>query len=101
MQHPSTCSCSRRSFLKGSGLTLTGFGIASLFPTPFIQHALTSGTNNDRLIAFDHRFGCVPDLVFAGEAEVPERLTLGLAGGLDVSIGLLQSFTFQSFASHH
>ncbi len=52
MQHPSTCSCSRRSFLKGSGLTLTGFGIASLFPTPFIQHALASGTNNDRRLLF-------------------------------------------------
>ena len=52
MQHPSTCSCSRRSFLKGSGLTLTGFGIASLFPTPFIQHALASGTINDRRLLF-------------------------------------------------
>ena len=52
MQHKSTCSCSRRLFLKGSGLTLTGFGIASLFPTPFIQHALASGTNNDRRLLF-------------------------------------------------
>ena len=52
MQHLSTCSCSRRSFLKGSGLTLTGFGITSLFPTPLIQHALAGGTNNDKRLLF-------------------------------------------------
>ncbi len=52
MQHPSTCSCSRRSFLKGCGVTLTGFGIASLFPTPFLQHALaaTTATGDKRLL---------------------------------------------------
>jgi uncharacterized protein (DUF1501 family) len=51
-QHLSTCSCSRRSFLQGSGVTLAGFGIASLFPTPFIEHAMASGTNNDRRLLF-------------------------------------------------
>ena len=51
MQHPSTCSCSRRSFLRGCGLTLTGFGIASVFPTPLIQHALAGvGSTNKRLL---------------------------------------------------
>ena len=29
-QHTSTCSCSRRSFLKGCGVSLSGFGVASL-----------------------------------------------------------------------
>ena len=52
MQHLSTCSCSRRSFLRGSGLTLTGFGIASLFPTPLIQHALAGSGNNARRLLF-------------------------------------------------
>ena len=52
MQHPSTCSCSRRSFLRGAGLTLTGFGIASLFPTPLIQHALASSTAGSRRLLF-------------------------------------------------
>lgn len=50
MQHRITCSCSRRSFLRGSGLTLAGFGIGSLFPTPFIQHAMASGSTDRRLL---------------------------------------------------
>jgi uncharacterized protein (DUF1501 family) len=54
MQHPSTCSCSRRSFLRGAGLTLSGFGVASLFPTAFIDHALagTPGSNRKLLFIF-------------------------------------------------
>ena len=54
MQHPSTCSCSRRSFLRGCGLTLTGFGVASLFPTPFINHAMaaTGGPGKRLLFIF-------------------------------------------------
>jgi uncharacterized protein (DUF1501 family) len=51
-QHASTCSCSRRSFLKGSGVTLAGFGIASLFPTPFIQHALANNASSDKRLLF-------------------------------------------------
>lgn len=50
MQHRSACSCSRRSFLHGCGVTLTGFGIASLFPTPFIQQALAGATGDKRLL---------------------------------------------------
>ena len=49
-QHLSACSCSRRSFLRGSGLTLTGFGISSLFPTPFIEHAMASAPTGRRLL---------------------------------------------------
>ena len=53
MQHRSTCSCSRRSFLSGCGLTLTGFGIASLFPTPLIQTALAGiPTSGSRRLLF-------------------------------------------------
>jgi len=52
MQHRSTCSCSRRSFLRGCGLTLTGFGVASLFPTPLIRHALASPATSDRRLLF-------------------------------------------------
>ncbi len=52
LQHASACSCSRRLFLKGCGVTLTGFGITSLFPTPFIQEALASvtATGDKRLL---------------------------------------------------
>ena len=50
MQHPSTCSCSRRSFLRGCGLTLTGFGVTSLFPTPFIDHAMAGGGTDKRML---------------------------------------------------
>ena len=52
MQHPTTCSCSRRSFLRGCGLTLTGFGIGSLFPTPLIQQAMAAGPANNRRLLF-------------------------------------------------
>ena len=52
MKHPSTTSCSRRSFLHGCGLTLSGFGVASLFPTPFIRHALASTASSNRRLMF-------------------------------------------------
>jgi len=52
MQHPTACSCSRRHFLRGCGLTLTGFGVASLFPTPLIQHALAGTTPSNRRLLF-------------------------------------------------
>ena len=52
MQHPTSCSCSRRSFLRGSGLTLAGFGLASLFPTPFMRHAMAANINNDKRLMF-------------------------------------------------
>lgn len=52
MQHASTCSCSRRSFLRGCGLTLTGFGIGSLFPTPLIESALAGALPNNRRLLF-------------------------------------------------
>ena len=39
--HRSTCSCSRRHFLSGAGVTLAGFGLSSVFPTPLIQAATT------------------------------------------------------------
>jgi uncharacterized protein (DUF1501 family) len=52
MRHPSTCSRSRRSFLRGCGLTLTGFGIASLFPTPLIRHALAGSTAPGKRLIF-------------------------------------------------
>ena len=37
--HRSTRSCSRRHFLSGAGVTLAGFGLSSVFPTPLIQAA--------------------------------------------------------------
>lgn len=52
MQHPSTCSCSRRSFLRGCGLTLAGFGLTSIFPTPLIQHALAGTPSSNRRLLF-------------------------------------------------
>ena len=45
------CDCSRRSFLQGSGLTLAGFGITSLFPGAWIRYATgTPATSSKRLI---------------------------------------------------
>jgi uncharacterized protein (DUF1501 family) len=50
--HTSTCSCSRRSFLKGCGVSLAGFGVASLFPTPLLSHVMGSATNSERRLLF-------------------------------------------------
>jgi len=51
MSDHSTCDCSRRSFLRGTGLTLAGFGLSSLFPGAWIRHALAAGPfSNKRLI---------------------------------------------------
>jgi uncharacterized protein (DUF1501 family) len=46
------CDCSRRSFLKGAGLTLSGFSIASLFPGPWIRFAMGAGPFNNRRLLF-------------------------------------------------
>lgn len=35
------CDCSRRSFLRGAGLTLAGFGLNALFPGAFLRQAMT------------------------------------------------------------
>lgn len=50
MNHTKTCSCSRRSFIRGAGLTLAGFGLGSLFPSPFVRHALAAGTGDQRFL---------------------------------------------------
>ena len=47
------CDCSRRSFLHGAGLTLAGFGAASLLPGPFLRQAMAAAAgpfSNRRLI---------------------------------------------------
>src|SRR6266581_7025938 len=46
------CDCSRRSFLKGAGLTLSGFSIASLFPGPWVRFAMGAGPFNNRRLLF-------------------------------------------------
>ncbi len=50
MTDDNPCSCSRRSFLRGSGLTLAGFGLSSLFPTAFIRHAMAATVGDERLL---------------------------------------------------
>lgn len=50
MRNENPCSCSRRSFLRGSGLTLAGFSVASLFPSAFMNHAMAGGTGDERLL---------------------------------------------------
>jgi uncharacterized protein (DUF1501 family) len=46
------CDCARRSFLKGAGLTLAGFSIGSLFPGPWIRHAMAAGPFSNRRLIF-------------------------------------------------
>ena len=54
MSAPTDCDCSRRSFLRGAGLTLAGFGVTSLLPGPFLRHALaaTAGPFSNRRLIF-------------------------------------------------
>jgi uncharacterized protein (DUF1501 family) len=52
------CGCPRRSFLKGAGLTLAGFGVTSLLPGAFVRYAMASGPfSNKRLIFIFNRGG--------------------------------------------
>lgn len=52
MKQNNRCSCSRRSFLRGSGLALSGFGLSSLFPGAFMRHALAAGPAGDQRFLF-------------------------------------------------
>ena len=52
MDEPIGCDCSRRSFLKGAGLTLCGFSVASLFPGPWIRFAMGAGPFNNKRLLF-------------------------------------------------
>lgn len=46
------CGCSRRSFLRGAGLTLAGFGIHSVLPGPLLGRALAGTPANGRRLIF-------------------------------------------------
>ncbi|MDH3592498.1 MAG: DUF1501 domain-containing protein, partial [Planctomycetota bacterium] len=93
MQHRSTCSCSRRHFLRGSGLTLAGFGIASLFPTPLIRQALAGGLDNPdkRLIFIFQRGGNdgINSVIPTGDPDynTTNRPTLYIPPGSAVDLG--------------
>jgi len=52
MRHSGTWSFSRRSFLRGCGLSLAGFGLTSLFPGPFVRQALAAPTSSNRRLLF-------------------------------------------------
>lgn len=52
------CDCSRRSFLHGSGLTLAGFTLGSLFPTALVNMALAGPISNRRLLFIYLDGGC-------------------------------------------
>lgn len=45
-----TCDCTRRSFLRGSGVTLAGFGLSSLLPGAFVRYAMAGPGNGKRLL---------------------------------------------------
>jgi uncharacterized protein (DUF1501 family) len=52
MRNRDDCSCSRRSFLRGCGMTLAGFGAFSMLPTSLISHALAGTSGNGRRLLF-------------------------------------------------
>lgn len=73
MRQPSSCSCSRRSFLRGCGVTLAGFGITSLFPKAFMDQAMaqTLSATDRRLMFIFMRGGndAVNTLIPHGDAD--------------------------------
>ena len=50
MDHLKSCACSRRSLIRGAGLTLAGFGVSSLFPSMFVRNAMAAGTGDQRFM---------------------------------------------------
>jgi uncharacterized protein (DUF1501 family) len=53
MTKKNSCSCSRRSFLRGSGMALAGLGAHSLLPSAFMRHAMAStGSGGDQRFMF-------------------------------------------------
>ena len=52
MSDHARCDCSRRSFLRGAGLTLAGLGVSSLLPGPWIRHVLASGPAGNKRLLF-------------------------------------------------
>jgi len=91
MQHKSTCSCSRRHFLRGCGVTLTGFGIASVLPTPLVQHAMAMGTSDRRMLFIFLRGGSdgINMVIPNGDADynVTNRPNLYIPPGSSIDLG--------------
>lgn len=92
--------CSRRTFLKGCGLTLAGFSLTSLFPSALIEHALGGVTNPDRRLLFiflrggnDGINALIPHGDVAGYS-LANRPKLYVAPGAAIDLG-------NSFASFH
>jgi len=46
------CGCTRRSFLRGAGLTLAGFGVTSLLPGAWIRHAIAATPFSGKRLIF-------------------------------------------------
>src|SRR2546426_10485222 len=93
MTDDKSCGCPRRSFLKGAGLTLAGFGISSLLPGAWIRYALAAGPfSNKRLIFIFNRGGNdgVNTVIPAGDPDynatnrptlfIPNTSSLNLSG---------------------
>lgn len=91
---------SRRTFLKGCGLTLAGFSLTSLFPSALIEYALGAASNPNRRLLFiflrggnDGINALIPhgDVVGYSEANRP---SLYVPQGSAIDLG-------NSFASFH
>lgn len=52
MRQRPECDGARRSFLRGAGLTLAGFGVSSLLPGAWIRHALAAGPYSGKRLLF-------------------------------------------------
>ena len=92
MDDQTTCDCSRRSFLRGTGLTLAGFGIHSLLPGAFIREAMAAGpASNKRLIFIFLRGGNdgLNAVIPAGDPDysLVNRPTLHIPNSASIDLG--------------
>jgi uncharacterized protein (DUF1501 family) len=94
MAKDADCDCSRRSFLRGAGLTLAGIGVSSLLPGPFLRQAMaaTSGPfANKKLLFIFLRGGNdgVNTVIPAGDPDYNalNRPSLYIPNGLSLDLG--------------
>ena len=91
MDHLKSCSCSRRSLIRGAGLTLAGFGVSSLFPSMFVRNAMAAGTGDQRFMFIFLRGGNdgLNAVIPHGDSDynTTTRPTLYLSPGESIDLG--------------
>lgn len=96
MRRKDGCSCSRRSFLRGCGLTLAGFGASSLFPSALIRHAMAAPASDRKLLFIFLRGGNdgINTVIPHGDTQYSptNRPTLHIPSGAAIDLNGFASF---------